>query len=295
MRWLLLLPLTGCVTLIEEHDAPIGEVVRDCVVPGVTEPPVSLEYDDHSRWIWEDASAIGGCEVTLEPPVLGLSDEEVAANAARTDGKQLALRPTGGVVADDVGYLYYEHVLRGPGLFDEEVLGTALCVLDGDGCARVSPDVMWTPDTRALNRGGLVVGDRAVIAGCRSIAPLDDPCTLSSVAVADLRDPAAYETVAWEVVNNAGAVTLAPFEDGYALVTMDIFEAAVDVRRSDTADRDYGHAVTAFEVAPPEEWFVRGGREHRALREGPRELVVSYGNDDGVHLATFRSFEGSWE
>jgi len=47
-------------------------------------------------------------------------------------------------------------------------------------------------------------------------------------------------------------------------------------------------------VPPDAWWFVRGGREHAALRPTPRSIVVSYATDGaaapGLHLVAFRFF-----
>lgn len=49
--------------------------------------------------------------------MLALSPDELAENSSRKDGRTLALVPTGGFStgfsADERGYLFYDHVLRG--------------------------------------------------------------------------------------------------------------------------------------------------------------------------------------
>ena len=71
--------------------------------------------------------------------LLALSPDELAENTTREDGRQLQLSAHGGFVSDEVGYLYYEHTLVGPGVFDAEVLGTGLCIVQGSGepCERL--------------------------------------------------------------------------------------------------------------------------------------------------------------
>src|SRR5262249_20272167 len=123
-RLLLLLALAGCIDNIAEHESPIGSVTHDCVIPGALGAPASLEYPDGSLGLWESAAGTDGAaarvasvdqacrgvalltDATGAPAsVLALTAAERAANAARTDGKRLALAPTGGVVADGVGYV----------------------------------------------------------------------------------------------------------------------------------------------------------------------------------------------
>ena len=56
----------------------------------------------------------------------------------------------------------------------------------------------------------------------------------------------------------------------------------------------YEHPDPAFEVVPAATWFVRGGREHVALRPETDSIVVSYATDGaaapGLHLVVFRFF-----
>ena len=63
-----------------------------------------------------------------------------------------------------------------------------------NGCERVDAGstILWRPDQRVMNRGGLVVDDRAMIAGCRKVGSFDEPCTITGVPLVDVRDPAAY-------------------------------------------------------------------------------------------------------
>src|SRR5262249_2700770 len=131
--------------------------------------------------------------------LLPLTDSELRENRERTDGRQLALVPRGGFVHDGSGYLYYEHRLVGPGVFDSELLGTGLCVLDAgqgtDPCRRIEAsgsDVLFPPDVLPLNQGGVVDGERALIYGCRHSGSFTDPCTITGVPVGAAEDPTLY-------------------------------------------------------------------------------------------------------
>lgn len=340
----------GCVDLISEHTSNVGEITRDCVVPPpadavALDAPVSLEYPGASLWIWDHVELTGGGTVANAAArvtsagdtcdagpillrdaaghprsLLALSAAEQADNAARTDGKQLALVPSGGVVVDGVGYLYYDHVLRGPGLFDAVTLGTGLCVLRSDAaaCERVADGsgatLLWTPDARVMNRGGLVIDEdgtrHAVIAGCRRVAELTTTCTIAGVPVASLEDPAAYRelsvfagwvdqlTDASVFADEAGSVTLSAYDGGFLATSLDIFESRFYVRRSTRAVSNYEHRIAAFDAVPQTTLFVRGGREHAALRPDPRTIVVSYATSGaaapGLHLVTYR-FHGDFQ
>jgi len=106
--------------------------------------------------------------------------QETEANAARSDGRQLALVPFGGFVYAGLGYLFYDHALVGPGIFDEESQGTGLCVRADQAvtCIRVTVNgdtILWKPDQRILNSGGLVVDDRALVYGLPARGQLLNP------------------------------------------------------------------------------------------------------------------------
>jgi hypothetical protein len=343
---LLVLPLAACIHTIDEHDSRVGDIERDCVIPtpaGIVElgAPVSIEFPDASLWIWESLATTDGATIhnaaarllrvndaCARPPdlaldasgprsLLALDAVELVANATRTDGRTLALVPGGGFTANNTGYLYYDHVLRGPGFFDAESLGTGLCVITPSSaapCERIVENgstILWRPDERVMDRGGFVVDDatgpRALIAGCRKVGSFDVPCTLTGVPLADVRDPAAYQvydafhgwidplTDASELTNTLGSLTLAPFGDQYIATELDPFENEVVVQLSDRAEQNYGHRIHAFDVLPPSEsWFVAGGREHAALRMDPRSIVVSYATTNpsapGLHLVDFRFY-----
>ncbi len=342
MRWLISFALAGCIHTLDEHESRVGDIERDCVIPipvGVVAlgAPVSIELPDASIWIWESLAMTDGSTVTNvaarisrssacgQPQlavdgagprsILSLSPDELADNASRTDGRRLVLVPTGGFASAGLAYVYYDHVLRGPGFFDEQLLGTGLCVLDpasANGCERVDAGstILWRPDQRVMNRGGLVVDDRAMIAGCRKVGSFDEPCTITGVPLVDVRDPAAYRvwdafggwvdpmTDASELTNTIGSLTIAPFDDGTFIATqLELLDNEVVVQVSTRPEQSYGHRIHAFDVLPPAEgtWFVSGGREHAALRADARSIVVSYATDNpaapGLHLVDFRFFE----
>lgn len=333
------LTAAGCVHPISQDESTVGKQTRDCVVPlpaGVRElgAPVSLEYPDASLWIWsslttddgsvvENASArvTSGSELCATGPtltrdgtgaeveLLALSADERASNAAREDARQLVLSPHGGFVSDNVGYLYYEHTLLGPGVFDAQVLGTGLCIVSDPSqpCERLEVDsstLLWPPNAWPKNQGGLVDGDRAFLLGCERIASFDIPCVISSVPLDQIRDPAAYQYFnafsgwvspadsAAVVLNLAGAVTLGRADGRYIATNLDIFDASFSLRFADAPTGSFGMPIDLFQGQPPKTGFAQGGYEHHALRATERSLAFSYfvadvGPGHGLHLSDF--------
>jgi len=270
--------LSGCVHGIEEQQSRAGDLLRDCVVPapaGVAElgAPSALEYPDGSLWIWSSVALVGGQVVynvsaflddaaalcasgvrlygarDLPRSLLQLDAAELVANTERDDGRALRLEPSGGFVEAGVGYLFYDHVLTGPGVFDAQSLGTGLCrIEERDGaCERLRPggnSILWPPESRSLNRGGLVADDRAWVLGCRSVAAFSDVCTLSGAPLDGLETPASYqlwsafggwvddERQASAVLEQGGAVTLSRFDGKYAAFSLDVFASRFQVRLS---------------------------------------------------------------
>jgi hypothetical protein len=331
----------ACIDPIAEKTSTVGELTSDCVVPvpdGVRSlgAPVSLEYPDGSLWIWRsleladgqsivnasafvsDATQVCGSGVTLKldasgalASLLALTPQETQANAARTDGRQLALVPFGGFVYAGRGYLFYDHALLGPGIFDEESLGTGLCVRADQAvtCDRVTLNddtILWTPDQRVLNSGGLVVGDRALVYGHRPVASLSTLCTVSGAPLDALEDPSAYQVYnafnGWvdqlsdgsAIADELGLVTVSAFSGTFMATVLDIFESRFYVRRMPSATGEMDRRIAIFDALPPTSWFLGGGREHSGLRRNPRAIHVSYSTNaaaaPGLHLATFRFF-----
>lgn len=344
----------GCVQPIDEEQSSVGEVTRDCLVPapeGVEGlgAPVSLEYASESLWIWEELRLHGGgvvpnasARVTSASAVcaggpalsrdgqgapltlLALSAAEEAQNAARTDGRRLVLVPTGGFVHAGVGYLFYDHVLKGPGSFDADVLGAGICVLPegASSCDRVmdsaggggAETVLFAPRERVLNRGGLVAPvaaggggteQRALVYGCRGEAAFLSVCTVTGAPLDRLTEPEAYQlhndfdgwtdelTAASSIVDELGPVTVSRYEGEYLMTVLDIFEAKVFLRPAKTATGGFGRRIFAFDVLPSS-FFPGGGREHSGLRTASRTLHLTYTTDDprgsGLHLVSFRAF-----
>jgi hypothetical protein len=160
--------LAGCVEHLEEDRTSVGRVTRDCIVPepsGIAAlgAPASVEHAASSLWIWQAlATRDGGLvlnayaavgeagELCASGPALvraadgspaalvALTDDEVAANAARRDGRRRFLVVTGGFVHEGRAHVFYE-LRDGAGLLDAETLGTGLCVVPSPGapCSRV--------------------------------------------------------------------------------------------------------------------------------------------------------------
>jgi hypothetical protein len=74
-----------------------------------------------------------------------------------------------------VGYLYYEHTLVGPGVFDAEILGTGLCLVSGARSTVYAARRERRHEALAIQCvGGLIYDGRAVLLGCRHLASFDE-------------------------------------------------------------------------------------------------------------------------
>jgi len=339
--WVMAFALTtcGCIHHISEEESTVGEKTLDCVIPpaagvGELRTPISLEYPDSSLWIWDslttddstvvanasarvpNASTVCAAGPTLTRDATGaplslleLSPDELADNTARADGRQLVLAAHGGLVSDNVGYLYYEHTLIGPGVFDAEILGTGLCIVSDTArpCERLEVNgstVLWPASEWPKNQGGLIDGERAFLLGCKRIASFDVPCVISSVPLGQIRDPSAYRYFnafsdwveapdsASVVLNLAGTVTLTPMDGKYAATNLDIFDATFRLRFANSPTGSFGMPIDLFREQPPTNGFTQGGHEHHALRASDRSLAFSYfvadtGARHGLHLINF--------
>jgi hypothetical protein len=331
----------ACIQAIEEEAITAGRVTRDCVVPapeGVTGlgGPVSIELSDASLWIWplvatadgglvENASALvrdaselcaGGPELARGPDgrpatLLALSTGERALNAARTDGKQLWLEPTGGFSDAGTAYVFYRFQ-DGERLRGGAMLGTGLCVIRPgvESCERLATAdgyLLWPSDERVLD-GGFVADGRALVYGCRRVAALSRICTVTGVPLELVGDPAAYQVYnifegwvdelanASVVADELGAVTVSPYLDGLVLTTLDLFEQRVLVRRG-ASFAEFGGRTDLFGIARTEATFPSGGRAHVGLSRNEHELHVSYAveraDEVELHLATYL-FDRDW-
>jgi len=312
---------SACVENINDEVPTLGAVVDDCVVPGIDQAPRSLAFPEGSLWIWEGAYALvtdtaaacAGDFTVVDEPLVQLLPEEQASNAARADGRSIAVSPLGGFVHEGRGYLYYDKQLLGPGLFDLERLGTGVCELDGPTgpCTRTTPNayaeqpsLLWLGSRAPWGRGAFVDTDGfSYLYGCTKPAAFEETCTVARVRPTDTADPTAYRV--YNAFNGwiEGADNPTTFAKGtsqlwpsynpqlgqYAFVTPNIFESTFEVRLSDAPAGDITRTVTLFDAVAPESWFIGGGSEHPALGSGDgRTIAVSYSTDGAVHLVQFR-------
>jgi hypothetical protein len=337
--------LASCVDTIDEEHSRIGDVVQDCVVPfpaGVADwgAPVSLEQADGSIWVWDSLTlqdgksirnafglvrtAADACAGRIDlvrdgagrpASAIALSSAEIAANAARTDGRRLDLVATGGFVDAGRGFLYYEERLSGPGVFDSQLLGRGLCVFEhGETapCTRVvrsGTTRLWGPDSHPFNRGGFVDdAGFALVYGCDQAAAFEDVCIVARVPVQEAADPAAYRFFnpfsgwiedprnAGNLFNRAGSFTVRwnAFLGRYTAIGTDIFASSVILSRSAEPTGDFDSPDVLFDAVKPASFFLAGGIEHAALSEEAGRIVrVSYftnadGPEHGLHLVSFR-------
>jgi hypothetical protein len=326
MRWTALCFLAACSheLAVDAPGSRAGEVVGDCVVP-LAGPlaglgaPMSLEYDADgvSLWMWEEGRAVvhaadAACrgEMTvLAGPIVPLLPDEEAENETRTDGRRIAVTPIGGFVADGRGTLYYQKLVRGPGVFDSELVGTGACTVDAITamCAR-TPDLVWTTE-RAWGGAGLVDADGyAYVVSCVHVAAFTDLCGTARVRPADAGDPAAYRTLDFDgtygtdplnavvVLDGTGIASpsYVPSLGAYVAVFPDIFAPSLRVGRGDGPGGPFGSVVTLFPAIAPDTFFIGGGREHHALRRDDVVAITYATRPSGLHLVTFRFAPEQW-
>jgi hypothetical protein len=247
--------------------------------------------------------------------VIALTADEQLWNEGRTDGRRLALAPLGGFVAGGAGTLYYEKVVRGPGIFDSERLGVGVCAIDAPGasCVRATPGVyehdatlVWLGDGRHLGAPGFVDSDgRAYLYACVHAAAFEDHCVAARVRPADAADPRAYEAYnafdGWADAKNGtvafdGPSSVTPAYNGFlgrwVAVYADIWASEIVLRTAAAPEGEFARPSPLVHAVPPEDWFIGGGAAHAALASpGGDTLVVSYhtGADagpPGLHLVT---------
>ncbi len=338
-----LLLFEGCARSLGTESPSTGALLRDCVVSmpaGVAAwtAPATISYPDGALWIFEsarlgdgstapgaalwltsaDAACAGLADLVRKPDgspavLLTLDAAEQSANAARTDGRRLALAPKAGFTDAGRAYLYYDHVLVGPAPFDLQLLGTGFCVLETrDGtCARAVTDsgstILWLGDELPV-RSGFVDAGTAYLLACRQPSSLVGSCTLARVAPGSAGIPAAYEyfdafhgwvayrTQATQVLAELAGVSLSfnPFHGRYTVVLTDPFEGKVSLRLTTAFNQPFGDRLPLFTaVAPAADELLDGGAEQTSFRgEGGRVIHVAYAAGSSVarelHLASFR-------
>ncbi len=153
--------------------------------------------------------------------------------------------------------------------------------------------VLWGPEQRFLNSGGLVVGDRALVFGCRRVADFLRVCTMTGAPLDALADPTSYQPydyfqgwvddplAASVVTEELGSVTVSLARDGYLATTLDLLDGHVYVSLSeDLLSREFSRRLDVFPTALPESGAVRSAvAQHSGLRDDPNGLHVSYATD----------------
>jgi hypothetical protein len=346
--FLALLLSAGCVKNLgtesaTSHSPKAGTLLRDCVVPmpaavAAWSAPASIAYPDGALWILQsatlgngsaapgaaiwiasaDAACAGPADLLRRPnggpaALLVLDDAETSANAARTDGRALALVPKAGFSDGGLAYLYYDHVLAGPGPYDIELLGTGMCVLDTivGTCARAVDDsgstVLWLGDELPI-RSAFVDAGMAYLLACRQPASLMQSCVLARVAPSSAGTAAAYEyfdafqgwgaggTQGTQVIDDLANVSLSynPFHGRYTVVLTNVFDGKVSLRLGSVLDGSFGNPIPLFNaVAPAPDSLLDGGAEQTSLRgDDGRVIHVAYAAGSfaarELHLASFQ-------
>jgi len=335
----------GVVMDTETSVSRLGTVTGDCVVPvpaglEALGAPVSLEFAEGSLWIFGETrltqpnttgsntipnsaalvrSVNDACTGHLEvlpdangapAPFIALTPEEEAENAARTDGKRISVTPRGGLVWQGKGYLYYDVLLLGPGVFDMEWLGTGLCVTPaaGSACARQGA-LLWSGAQSSWGSSGFVDNDGYVyLIRCFHAAAFEDLCGVTRVMPENMADPEAYRfyngfngwvedprnfTVAFD---GPGAVTLGynAFLGQYTAISANIWDSSIEMRVAPSPSGPWENSHRLFPAVKPDSWFISGGTEHPALRSADgRILAITYHTTSttgpsGLHLVSFQ-------
>ncbi len=337
----------GCGVVMDTESSVnrLGTVTGDCVVPvpsglEALGAPVSLEFAEGSLWVFGETSltqpsATGSntipnsaalvrsvsdaCAGQLEvlrdengapAPFIALTSEEEAENAARTDGKRISLTPRGGLVWQGKGYLYYDVMLLGPGVFDAEWQGAGLCVTPGVGSACVrQKTLLWSGAQSSWGSSGFIDNDGYVyLIKCFHAAAFEDLCGVARVRPESMADPGAYRfynvfndwvedpgnfTVAFD---GPGAVTLGynAFLGQYTAISANIWDSSIEMRVAPSPSGPWGNSHRLFPAVKPDSWFIGGGTELSALRSADsRILAITYQTTSttgpsGLHLVSFR-------
>jgi hypothetical protein len=245
------------------------------------------------------------CGGTFGPvvlPIVPLLPAEAQGNATRTDDKRTVPVPRGGFSAGGRAYVYYDLVVRGPGLFDEEWVGAGVCPLDAPTapCAR-DDRLLWSGHARSWAASGYVGDDGlAYLAACAHAAAFTELCGLARVPAANSFDASAYRywspTAGWigdpedygVAFSGPTYATLGRGPDGGVLaVSPNIWTSTIEARAAAAPDATFGKAFVLVTARPPAVWFIGGGVWHHSL-DLPGAVTVSYSTDDGVHLVTAR-------
>lgn len=335
----------GVVMDTESSASRLGKVTGDCVVPvpasmEALSAPVSLEFAAGSLWVFGETrltqpsttgsdsipnaaalvrSVNDACTGHLEvlpdangapAPFIALTPEEEAENTTRTDGKRINVAPRGGLVWQGKGYLYYDVLLLGPGVFDMEWLGMGLCVTPGMGsaCAR-QETLIWSGAQPSWGSSGFVDNDDYVyLVRCFHAAAFEDLCGVARVMPESMADPEAYRfynvfndwvedpgnfTVAFR---GPGAVTLGynAFLGQYTAISANIWNSSIEMRVAPSPSGPWENPLRLFPAVKPDSWFISGGTEHPALRSADgRTMAITYHTvsstgPSGLHLVSFQ-------
>jgi hypothetical protein len=232
---LLLLLGSGCtVSLDEEHledmSPPVADVHELCVQSppaGVSQGAAfSLELPMGSTFIFGETAVEEGDTVLFLPNTealatdpedpcafdylrdsngdlgvpIPLTEDELAFDESRTDGRRTALWPRGGFVAGDAGYVFYQKVALAD-YFDLAEVGTGVArIRPNEAAERLSvgryaeePLLTWVAPNSDWGTGALLGNDgMAYVYGCYQRASFDVGCRVARVDPEHVAEPDAY-------------------------------------------------------------------------------------------------------
>ena len=343
---LLLLLGSGCtVSLDEEHledlGAPAVSVRELCVQTppaGVTQgTALSLELPEGSAFVFGETIVEEGSRLTFLPNTqalasdpeqpcgfayvrdsdgdlqvpIALTEEEVALDASRADGRRTALWPSGGFAAGDTGYVFYQKVTL-EGYLDVARVGTGVArVRAGETAERLSvqryaeePLLTWVAPDSDWGTGSLLGTDgMAYVYGCYERAAFDVGCRLARVQPEYVAEPDAYryydvdgawsdriERAAWVFT---GASNLSGFYSEalgrYVLLYSEYLGNRVYAVTAPEPFGPFGEAIELTTGLAPREFWIGRVDVHPGLGSANgRRFVFGYHTDSpaapGLHL-----------
>lgn len=298
-------------------DERFGRAVQRCTVEGSVPIGFSLDYPEGTYLIAADS----GQGVPLEPdadpctaldgilggetpvvPLLGFTDQELEQGLETPDGYEMRLVPRSGLVADGVGYVFYEKLLA-RGLFDVLRIGVGVARLPfGAPAERLEvgryasePTLLWI-DSRPGRAASAVLGDDGFAYVYTTVT--EDWARVAYVArvpIDSIADASAYEyrgddEQEWEESFDAARPLLVGMQSlsviklaslgRYAFVFPGFLSDSVYGKIGDTPFGPFGDTTLLFQGERPEKLWISNVVAHGLFGVGgERRFLASYFTD----------------
>ncbi len=297
-------------------DERFGRAAPRCTVEGSVPIGFSLDYPEGTYLIAADAgqgvplepdaepcTALGGILSGETPvvPLLELTEQELEQGVETPDGYEMQLVPRSGLVADGVGYVFYEKLLA-RGLFDVLRIGVGVARLPfGAPAERLEvgryasePTLLWI-DSRPGRASSAVLGDDGFAYVYTTVT--EDWARVAYVArvpIDSIADASAYEYRSdddeWEDSFDAarpllvGMASLSVIKlaslDRYAFVFPGFLSNSVYGKIADTPLGPFGDTTLLFQGESPEELWISNVAAHGLFGVGSeRRFLASYFTD----------------